>query len=120
MAVRSATISLLGGGVTRVDWSGLLVNDTGEPVAIPYSADKSWHVDGTVGAGGVARPRGARSSVIDSANDPILTDVFGVVVPGTPDTIKQIMENPVFVYPHVSAGDGSTNLLVVMICVPRP
>lgn len=112
MAVRQPVVSRVANGVLLITWSGLLNGDNGEPVQIPAASDKSWHVTGTAGVGGVARPKGHNKgpSTVDLTNDPILADVQGTAIAGTVNTIEQIVENPNWIYPHITAGDGSTNL----------
>ena len=120
MAERKAVVATPTDNVLVITWSGLLNTDNGEPVMLPHYPDKSWHVTGTAGTGGVARPKGHNRNVsggtVDLTNDPILANVQDVDIPGTPNAIEEILENPLFIYPHVTAGDGATNLEARLVC----
>lgn len=119
MAQRSAVVDYPADNVFRVRWTGLLNGDNGEPVMLPSAPDKCAHVTGTQGVGGNLKVKGTNGTVIDTANDPVLTDpqgtAGGVFAAGV-NLIEQIEENPLLVYPHVTAGDGSTNLACTIIC----
>jgi len=112
MAVRQPTVSLLTDDVMLITWAGLLNGDNGDPVLLPFAADKCWHVTGTSGVGGVARPKGHNKGLptVDLTNDPILADIQGTAIAGTVNTVEQVVENTAWIYPHITAGDGSTNL----------
>jgi hypothetical protein len=110
MAVKSATVTRYGEGVLVVRWAGLANGDTGEPVVIPAAHDKSIHFSGTFGAGGSVSLRGSNKATPVVSGDPILTAGEGGANPitKTAEGIEQVQENPLHVWPHVTAGDGTT------------
>lgn len=110
MATRPAVLSQHDWHTVRVTWVGLLSGDVGEGVIVPAAPDKNVHFTGTFGAGGSIRLQGTNKDAQDIGNDPILHDVDGTVTDSTSAKMFQIKENPLLVYPRVTAGDGTTNL----------
>lgn len=111
MAVVKVSVERIANGVLAYRW--LLANgDTGMPVCIPAASDKSVHVSGTFGAGGSISLRGSNKAVPVVATDPIMTAGEGGANPitKTAEGIEQIQENPQWIWPHVTAGDGTTAL----------
>lgn len=125
MAVRAYTeidTKWQSGGAARVyEWAGLLQNDTGVPLRIPQHSDITVSVlSGTLGAGGTITWEGT----LDDATTP--SQYGGVSKPdGTALTlnalgnIKQMLEHPLQIRPNVTAGDGTTNLVVRAIVVKQ-
>lgn len=104
--------------VTKVyEWTGLLNTDTGAPVRVPLHADITVQLLGTLGAGGVATIEGTLETIA-------VPTVYGVLQ--KPDStnltltaigmIRQTLEHPVQIRPNITAGDGSTNLTVRIVC----
>lgn len=120
MAERNPTIVQPGGQNvdhgTLVTWSGLLNGDTGAPVNLSDFPDRTIHILGTFGAGGSVNFVGSNNN-----NDWIvLTDPQGNAITKTAAAMEFVTETPLFVRPHVTAGDGTTNLTVIMFArTPR-
>lgn len=98
-----------------ITWENLANGDTGEPVALAGHQDKTVHLFGTFG-----------TCVLQGSNDPTaLTDpdnaswvtlkaASGLDISATADTLEVIVENPIYVRPSVTGGDGSTSVKVVI------
>lgn len=100
------------GSVLRITWETLTTtNDTGTAVSLPKYWDKTVTVTGTFGAGGTISIQGSN----DGANWFDLTDFQGVDIELTAAGLKPIAENPLYIRPYVSAGDGTTDLDVILI-----
>jgi hypothetical protein len=117
-----AIVTLTGvneGSSQYITWAALANGDTGQPLenASRY-ADKTVQIFGTFGASG--------SVTLQGSNDPrAITDPsnavwFTLVDPGSNAITKTsaageaILENPRFIRPTVTAGDGTTALTVVI------
>jgi hypothetical protein len=120
MAQRNVSVLPVGPDTFEFTWLGLLNGDNGEPIAISDCNDKTVGFNGTPGAGGVIKLKGTNKPTITIANDQVLnTPVFpgGAVAAAiswtavaSPDFACVVLENTYLVYPHVTAGDGTTNL----------
>ncbi len=75
-------------------------------------ADKSIQVEGTFGGGGTVALEGTNDG--DPTHYRPLTDPQGVTVAMTSPGIKALTEAVIWVRPHVTGGDGSTQLTVTM------
>jgi hypothetical protein len=84
--------------------------DTGTPVLLPAYADKSIQVTGTFGASGSATLEGSN----DGVNYFALTTPSGSTVAITAAGGAAITESTEWVRPHVTAGDGTTALVVTV------
>jgi hypothetical protein len=120
MAERSPSIIQPGrSGVehaTLVTWSGLLNGDTGEQVSLTDFPDRTVQIVGTFGAGGAVNFEGSN----DGTNWAILTDPQGNAITKTSAAIESVTETPRYVRPSVTAGDGSTDLSVILFArTPR-
>lgn len=116
MATRTAVMTevpLAGGeGIAYlVTWSGLLNGDDGEPVTLPGFNDRSVQVEGTFGSGGSARVQGS----LDGTNFETLHDPGGNALDMTAASIKAVLEATVKTRPKITAGDGSTSLVVSIL-----
>lgn len=122
MAVRSAVITQIMGPAAlglgealyedgvRVVWAGLLNGDNGAPVQLPGYADKSFQSAGTFGAAGSVQPEGSNDNIsFFQLKSPTYTGIAH-----TSAGLDAITEACIFVQPHVTAGDGTTNLTVTM------
>jgi hypothetical protein len=122
MATRVPVSTTLANGVMLYVWSGLLNGDDGAPVQVPWLPDKTVHYKGTFGAGAAAKLQGS--------NDGATVAVFGattVCILRSPDSVaismgaedmKQVLEDPNWLRPVVTAGDGTTNLQCFLTCRP--
>ena len=113
MATRAVVTEILGERTTRFTWSGLLNGDDGAPIEWAAYADRSVQVLGTFGAGGSAQMEGSNTD--GSLNFIPLTDPQGNALTFTSGRIEQLEELTKQVRPHVTAGDGTTNLTVVVL-----
>ena len=116
MAVRTGVyerIKTFGNQGHVVTWSGLTQAslDTGDPCEMIGSSDRSVHVRGTFGAGG--------NLVIEGSNDGVnytpLADPQGTALNFTAEKIESVLELVRYIRPRVTAGDGTTSLVVVML-----
>lgn len=110
MAVRSSTTAFPGQSVL-VTWSGLLNGDTGAPVCLADFPDKSVQVKGTFGAGGSVSMEGSNDGGTTWA---ALHDPQGNALAQTAASVELIAEHTLLVRPNVTAGDGTTNLVVML------
>lgn len=114
MAERSSTRTELATGVPAcvIGWSGLLNGDTGAAVELVDYADKTFTVTGTFGSGGSITLQGSNNNSDWFA----MTDAQVTAVTKTAAGMELIVENPRYIRPIVTAGDGTTNLVVQICC----
>jgi len=114
MAERASTRTDLQTGVPAcvIGWSGLLNGDTGAAVELVDYADKTCTVTGTFGSGGSITLEGSNNGT----NWFALTDAQTSAVTKTSAGMELIVENPRYIRPSVTAGDGTTNLAVQICC----
>lgn len=135
MAIRAASIVRVLGqqGLDgwQVTWAGLLNGDTGAPVGSTIGdgvaaqasqgggqmsgfSDKSIQLNnvGTIGVGGSVACEGSN----DGGNSwGALTNPIGTVIAlTTAGALQAITEAVIWVRPHVTAGDGTTNVTISM------
>lgn len=111
MAVRSVDVDQML-QANLVTWSGLLNLDTGEAYEAAEFADRAAQVTGTFGVGGTVSIEGSN----DGTNWAILADPQGTPLTFTATKIEQLLESPRYIRPNVTAGDGSTALVVTVFC----
>lgn len=122
MAVKAKGIVALqtvGDDVHIVTWEALTQTglDSGDPLEMPGSADRSVQVIGTFGVGGSVRVEGSNNGV-DYA---VLTDPQGNALDITAAKVEAITELTRYVRPRVTAGDGTTDLDIMLLVrrIPR-
>ena len=99
-----------------ITWTGLLNGDDGTPVGVGEDfADRSVHILGTFGTGGTALVEGT----LDGTNYGTLTDSTGTALSVTAAKLRAVVEIVKYIRPRISAGDGSTDLTVVLF-IRRP
>lgn len=98
------------GEVNVTTWTALANGDTGAKVQFASHPDKTVHILGTFGSGGTVSLQGSN----DGTNWVILTDPLGNAITLTAEGLKVVMENPLYIRPIVSAGDGTTDLTVIL------
>ncbi len=99
------------GSAWTFTWSGLLNGDDGAPLLSPHLPDKCIQFTGTFGAGGSITFQGSNVAAPSVAGDWfVLTDKQGNAITRTAAGAEQVAENPRWVRPIVTAGDGTTNL----------
>ena len=116
MAVRQASLADIApsGNARLVTWSGLLNGDTGSPVDWVDFMDRCFQVTGTFGSGGSVTVQGSNDGTVWGA----LNDPQGNALTFTSSRLEQALELPRYVRPSVTAGDGTTDL-VVTLCMRR-
>lgn len=99
--------------VTAFEWTGLLANDDGAWVMLGAYSDKSIHLYGTLG-GATVNIQGSNEDT--PANAVNLTDPTQTLIAFTAPGLKQVLENPLFIRPKVTGGDGTTNITMRLVC----
>lgn len=94
-----------------VSWTNMAVGDTGYPLQMPGSSDRSVQVSGDFGSGGAVNILGSN----DGTNYSILTDPQGNALTFTTSKIEAITEATAYIKPQVATGDGTTNINVHML-----
>lgn len=106
------------GGTRTITWAALGNGDTGQPLESNNLSDKTVQIFGTFGTGGSVTLQGSNDPrVISNPGSDVwfpLTDPQGNAITKTAASGEQIMENPRWVRPSVTAGDGSTSLTVII------
>lgn len=87
-------------------WEGLDSDDSGAPLQMPAFSDRSIQFTGTFGAGGTVSLEGSN----DGTNYEILQDIEGAAITLTSAGIRSVLELTRYIRPHVTAGDGTTDI----------
>jgi hypothetical protein len=95
-----------------VTWTGLLNGDTGSRIEESDFADRTVQISGTFGSGGSVTIEGSN----DGTNWDALTDPQGNAITKTAAALESITEAPRYLRPNVTAGDGTTDLVVTIWC----
>lgn len=98
--------------VVQFKWATLNNGDDGAPVEWAIFADRSVQVTGNFGAGGNVRIEGSNDGGVTWAP---LSGPTGAALDITAAGIKQIVECVGLIRPRVTAGDGTTALVVSII-----
>jgi len=98
----------------RATWT-LTNGDDGVPLDAPSYPDKTLTVRGTFGAGGTCILEGAdaASTTYSTLND---SRGEGNALSFTAQDTRVVNENPGKIRPRVTAGDGTTSIIVVIEC----
>ena len=116
MATISIASTKLHRGSHQWLWETLTNGDVGGPLDTNQGsvsfADKTIHVVGTFGSNGTVVIEGSN----DGTNWLTLNDPTGVALSFTATGLKTILENPKEIRPNVTAGDGTTDLDVYIVC----
>lgn len=110
MAVKNAQQVWSSKRVSTTTWNSLANGDTGSPESPGRLSDRSVQVRGTFGAGGSCTIQGSNDNVIWAT----LRDPGGVALTFTSADLKEILENTLYVRPNVTAGDGTTSIIVIL------
>lgn len=113
MATRTHSGTWISRGAHETTWTGLLNGDNGDAVDTSGLPIKTVHVYGTFGTGGSISIEGSN----DGSNYHVLTDPQGIALTFTAAAIERVSENPRYIRPRVTAGDGTTNLSVKLVSV---
>src|SRR5687767_12028893 len=120
MATRTYTAARqesMGDDVQVVRWDGLLQSSTddGTPFKSPGWADRSVQVLGTLGTGGSVRMEGSNVASPGASDWAPLTDPQGNALDITSLKIESVSELTLWIRPRITAGDGTTNLSVILL-----
>lgn len=99
------------GSVQQWTWSTITNGDTGLPVEWIQHADRCVSVTGTFGVGGTVVIQGSN----DNTNWYTLNNAQSVALSLTAAGLKQVVELPRYMRPAVTAGDGATDIDVILI-----
>jgi len=117
MAVITPTYTRTGlSRMRNVSWT-LALNDTGAPVKMPQYRDKTVDIYGTFGASGSVTLRGSNKpdAAAATAGDWFtLTDAQANAITKTAKAGEAILENPLWISPICTAGDGTTAITVAI------
>lgn len=122
MAERAATLAMDNDGVVKVTWSGLRQNDTGAWVKVARFSDKTVQVIVDAAGSGDAVTMEASpddGTTVGDLHDPQGGLLVSVLVGATISDPEVISENPESIRPHITAGDGTTDLTVVVTAASR-
>lgn len=122
MTVRDGTLDIDEDGVVVITWPNLLVNDTGSWVKAARYADKTVQVIVNAGGSGDAVTMEGSPDAGTTVGD--LHDAQGTLlvtelVGATLTDPEIVAESPLWIRPHVTAGDGVTDLTVVVTAPSR-
>jgi hypothetical protein len=96
-----------------IEWTSLGQGDDGAWFMLGHYNDKCLHVWGTFG-GATMTIQGSNE---DAPTNPIaLTDPTQTSIALIVAGIKQILENPLFIRPKITGGDGTTSLTARLVC----
>ncbi len=96
-----------------VKWAALANGDKGAPVSFPDYWEMTVQADGTFGTGGSVTLKGSNHD--DDADYLALTDPQGNAITKTAAGIELVSETPLYIKPHVTAGDGTTAVDVTLL-----
>ncbi|OGT57530.1 MAG: hypothetical protein A3E01_08305 [Gammaproteobacteria bacterium RIFCSPHIGHO2_12_FULL_63_22] len=116
MATIVPVVTRINENTVKFFWETLTTtNDRGTPIPSKYMAfvDRTVQVTGTPGVGGNLRIQGSNDDAVTYA---ALADAQGNALDITAAKIEQILEVPLLTRPFVSAGDGTTDLDVSIVC----
>ncbi len=122
MAERAAKVEMDNDGVVKVTWTGLRVNDTGAWARVARYADKTVQVIvDAAGSGDAVTIEGSPDSgttvgtLHNAQGGDLVSDLVGASI-SDPEVLA---ENPESIRPHVTAGNGTTDLTVVIVAASR-
>lgn len=112
MATQHSLVEPEYGRTYRITWTNLANGDDGAPVSWPGAGDYTIQVFGTFGSGGVV--------ILEGSCENVATNYFGLKDPqgnalsltaAGGDMVSEVVTH---VRPRVTAGDGSTDLTVIL------
>lgn len=108
MTVQLLSNQLVGQTSRLFAWNSLGNGDTGQPLTYPdYGGDMTVAFTGAWGSGGSVSLEGSN----DGTNWSVLTNPQGAAITKTSPGVTLVAAGPQFVRPHVTAGDGTTEIL---------
>ena len=100
------------GACIQYQWALLANGDTGDWVSAAEWSGKTFQVSGTFGAGGSVSIQG--SNDLNPTNAAILSNWQGTALTATAAGFLTARDMPIWVRPIVTAGDGTTSILVTL------
>ena len=91
-------------------WATMGLGDVGAPVGSTGSGDRTVQIEGVFGVGTSVQIEGT----LDGQNWHTLRDPTGALLTFSASGLKTVLENVVQLRPHVSAGDGTEQIVVTM------
>lgn len=117
MAIKAVTITDISltndQSVKLFTWAAQANGDDGEPMSSPEFGDICIQVTGTLGVGGTLVWQGSNDKTVWHT----LNNAQGGALSLTALSTKQVVERPLWMRPAVTAGDGTTSLVVT--CLAR-
>ena len=105
-------------------WSAIANGQSGAYLESAEFSDKTMQIFGTFGAAGSVTLEGSNDPrvITDSGNAVwfALIDPQGSTITKTSAAGEAILENPRFIRPRCTAGDGTTNLTVIICAKKAP
>lgn len=99
--------------LTTTNRNGTPAGKAGSALGLVKLADKTIQVIGTFGASATITVQGSN----DGTNWATLTDPLGNALTSTAASLETITENPRFIRPALTNGDGSTDIDVLLVAV---
>lgn len=97
-----------------IEWANLGQGDDGSWYMLGHYSDKCLHVYGTFGGATVTIQGSNQDSTPTSGLG--LTDPTQTAISMTSEGMKQVLENPLFIRPKITGGDGTTSLTARLVC----
>jgi hypothetical protein len=117
MATRDAAwVGPTDDGYIVVTWEGLLTTDVGQGINTAGHFNKSFQI--------IGNHSGSATIVMQGSNDDgttwnTLHDATGALATYSANAFGTVIEQPLLIRPSVGAGDGSTDLKVIMVLMTR-
>lgn len=103
--------------VIKVTWEGITTtNSDGDWIELPHYPEKTIQIDGNFGTGGELTIQGKN---VDSYTPFVLSDFRGESLVKLANYGGNISENPLKIRPVLTAGSGSVDLDITIICVQK-
>ena len=103
-------------GVMIYRWMEMGNGDTGEPLYLSHSSDKTVQVYGTFGTGGSVTLQGSNHKADEEQTYASLHKVDISAATYGSAGMDVIIDNPIAIRPNVTAGDETTSLNVILCC----
>lgn len=116
MAVQAVTPLSVGTQVNMYTSAAMANGDTTTPLQITDFADKTVQFDGTFGAGGSVSLEGSN----DGTNWFVIKDPSSTAITKTAAGISAVLEHPLQVRGHATAGDGTTAIVMRLMARRGP
>jgi len=109
----AASFKVRDDGYAIATWAGLAAGETGQAVVVGSSTPKTVQLEGTFGGGTVAIQGSINGSNWHTMSSVEIAAGIYVLLTGlSAPTLATIIENPLYMRPVVTGGDGTTALTV--------